>query len=102
VTPNPELGGCLAALATVLLNPYPTLAEPLILEEIPEEILRTEIITTARSPLTGEPLSATEYAALEEQLKTQQGQPEADPTLETLLLLLQLRRLGESLVPSLF
>ncbi len=102
MTPNLGLRGCLAALTTLLLNPYLTLAEPIVLEEIPEEILRTEIITTARSPLTGEPLSAREYAALEEQLKTQQGQPEADPALETLLLLLQLRRLGESLFPTLF
>ncbi|NJR49333.1 MAG: hypothetical protein HC780_06930 [Leptolyngbyaceae cyanobacterium CSU_1_3] len=39
----------------------------------PEEILRTEIITEARSPLDGQPLSPADYAEL--QVKIQQGQP---------------------------
>ncbi|MEA5579196.1 hypothetical protein [Anabaena sp. UHCC 0451] len=39
-------------------------------EDIPEEILRTEIITIARSPIDGKPLTATEYAELQAQLQT--------------------------------
>ncbi len=95
---NPGLWGGLTAL--LVLVPNPTLAQP-VSEEVPEEILRTEIITSARSPLTGEPLSAAEYAALEEQLQ-QQGLPEADPAVARLLLLIQLRQLAQPVFPFLF
>lgn len=97
--PTPGFWGGLAAL--VVLSPAPTLAQP-VPEEVPEEVLRTEIITAARSPLTGEPLSAAEYAALEEDLQSQQDLPEADPALARLLLLIQLRQLAEPVFPFLF
>ncbi|PLZ22593.1 hypothetical protein CBP28_20550, partial [Fischerella thermalis WC559] len=38
-------------------------------EDIPEEILRTEIILAARSPIDGKPLSAADYAQLQAQLQ---------------------------------
>jgi hypothetical protein len=94
---NPGLWGGLTALVVGLPNPAPTLAQP-----VPEEVLRTEIITAARSPITGEPLSAEEYAALEEDLQSQQGLPEADPVVARLLLLIQLRQLAEPVFPFLF
>jgi len=98
---NPGLWGGLTALVVGLPNPAPTLAQP-VPEEVPEEVLRTEIITAARSPITGEPLSAEEYAALEEDLQSQQGLPEADPSVARLLLLIQLRQLAEPVFPFLF
>lgn len=98
---NPWLWGGLTALAILAPNPAPALAQP-VPEEVPEEVLRTEIITAARSPLTGEPLSAAEYAALEEDLQSQQGRPEADPAVARLLLLMQLRQLAEPIFPFLF
>ena len=100
-TPNSRLWTSLAALIILLPNPASTLAQPMA-EEVPEEVLRTEIITAARSPLTGEPLSAAEYAALEEQLQRQQGLPEADPAVARLLLLIKLRQLAEPVFPFLF
>ncbi|MBD2606118.1 hypothetical protein H6G81_16690 [Scytonema hofmannii FACHB-248] len=39
-------------------------------EDTPEEILRTEIIIEARSPVDGKSLTATEYAELLTQLQT--------------------------------
>jgi hypothetical protein len=39
-------------------------------EDIPEEILRTEIITVGRSPIDGKLLTAAEYAELQAQLQT--------------------------------
>jgi hypothetical protein len=39
-------------------------------EDTPEEILRTEIIVEARSPVDGKSLTATEYAELLTQLQT--------------------------------
>ncbi|MDA0267117.1 MAG: hypothetical protein O3A14_09165 [Cyanobacteria bacterium] len=69
-------------------------------EDIPEEILRTEMITEGRSPLTGEALTAAEYAQLQEQLQTTDVQlvPE---NLQQLIFLLQIRRLLKPLVPIL-
>lgn len=61
----------LVEIAPVVALPVPE--EPLNPEEsfnedLPEEILRTEIILEARSPIDGEPLTAAEYAALQEEL----------------------------------
>jgi hypothetical protein len=39
-------------------------------DDTPEEILRTEIIIEARSPVDGKPLTASEYAELLTQLQT--------------------------------
>lgn len=60
-------------------------------EDIPEEILRTEIIIDARSPIDGKPISAADYAELQAQL-----QKVPPPTLNTKLretvFLLRIRR----------
>ncbi len=69
-------------------------------DDIPEELLRTEIITEARSPLTGEPLSAAEYAQL---LESIQNTP-ADGSLisseiRQLIQLLQIRRTLRPVLP---
>ncbi|MBF2036192.1 MAG: glutathione S-transferase [Leptolyngbyaceae cyanobacterium T60_A2020_046] len=67
-------------------------------EDPPEEVLRTEIITDARSPLTGEPLTAAEYAALQEQLQTRDDHL-LPSDLRELVFLLQLRRVLQLVVP---
>ncbi|PZO61379.1 MAG: hypothetical protein DCF15_00260 [Phormidesmis priestleyi] len=69
-------------------------------DDIPEELLRIEIITEARSPLTGEPLSAAEYAQL---LESIQNTP-ADGSLisseiRQLIQLLQIRRTLRPVLP---
>ena len=71
------------------------------LTEIPEEILRTEIITAARSPLTGEPLSAAEYAQLIETLEASAGVPLVNEQIRYLVFLLQLRRSIRPILPFL-
>ena len=70
-------------------------------EEIPEEILRTEIITGARSPLTGEPLSAAEYAQLQAELADSAGEPLVSEDLRYLIFLLQVRRAVKPIIPFL-
>jgi hypothetical protein len=40
------------------------------LEDLPEEVLRTQIIIQARSPIDGKPVTAAEYIQLQEQLQT--------------------------------
>ena len=68
-------------------------------EDTPEEVLRTEIITEARSPLTGEPLSADEYAVLMEQLQDPNRNPQVSPEVASLIGLLQFRRVFKPLLP---
>ncbi len=60
-------------------------------EDIPEEILRTEIIIEARSPVDGKPLNAAEYAELQEQLQVSPP-PKLSPDLRQTIYLIQLRR----------
>ncbi|MEO1622086.1 MAG: hypothetical protein AAFU53_13775 [Cyanobacteria bacterium J06632_3] len=70
-------------------------------EEIPEEILRTEIITEARSPLTGEPMSAADYAQLQATLDGANGTPTVSDDIRYLIFLLQFRRAIKPIVPFL-
>jgi hypothetical protein len=66
---------------------------------VPEEVLRTEIITEARSPLTGEPLSAEDYAILQEQLSSLNREPQVNSDLARLIFLLELRRVVRPILP---
>ena len=70
-----------------------------IVEEVPEEILRTEIITGARSPLTGEPVSADEYARLQDQLEAPAGGNLASEDIRYIVFLLQVRRAIKPIIP---
>ncbi|WP_310489584.1 hypothetical protein [Chamaesiphon sp. VAR_69_metabat_338] len=57
----------------------PVKAEPLTVErDIPEEVLRAEIITEARSPIDGRALSATEFAELVVESKQQLDRANAE------------------------
>ncbi|MBD2108862.1 hypothetical protein [Nodosilinea sp. FACHB-13] len=96
----PPLYRVLACLGTLAVLSDCALALPPP-EEIPEEILRTEVITEARSPLDGEPLSAAEYAALQEQLRDPNTEPVVNPDIADLIQLLQLRRLLKPVLPFL-
>lgn len=60
-------------------------------DDIPEEVLRTEIITAGRSPMDGSPLTAAEYAELE--LKLQEiPPPELNPKIRDSIFLLQIKQ----------
>ncbi len=79
--------------------PEPAAVSENVSEDIPEEILRTEIITAARSPLTGEPLTAAEYAQLQASLAAPAGSTLVNPELRYLVFLLQLRRSVGPILP---
>lgn len=85
-------------LSLVVATATPALALPPP-EDTPEEILRTEIITEARSPLTGEPMSAAEYAVLMEQLQDPNRNPQVNAEVAQLIRLLQLRRVVKPILP---
>lgn len=67
--------------------------------DIPEEILRTEIILQARSPIDGQPLSAAEYAQLQAQIKTRPYPPKLNPKVRETVFLLRLRKILKTLFP---
>ncbi|OKH26380.1 hypothetical protein [Chroogloeocystis siderophila] len=70
-------------------------------DDIPEEILRTEIITEARSPIDGKRLNAAEYAELQAQLQNRQVTPPLSPQVRETVQLLRLRRIIRTLLPFL-
>lgn len=69
-------------------------------EDIPEEVLRTEIITEARSPIDGKPLTATEYAELKAELEGRSAPPQVSTKIQRLIFLLRLRRLIRTVIPG--
>ena len=70
-------------------------------EDTPEEVLRTEIITEARSPIDGTPLTAAEYAELQAQLQVRDVTPPLNPKLRQNISLLRLRKLIRTVLPFL-
>lgn len=87
------------AIAPLLLNtPLPLALPPQ--EEVPEEVLRTEVITEARSPVDGRPLSAADYAELQTQLR-EAPPPELPPNVRQLIFLLSIRKAIYSFFPFL-
>ncbi|MDJ0647362.1 MAG: hypothetical protein QNJ60_01530 [Xenococcaceae cyanobacterium MO_188.B19] len=68
-------------------------------EDIPEEVLRTEIILEGRSPITGKSLNATEYAEIQARLQTSQFSPKIDSDIQELIFLLQIRKFFKAIIP---
>jgi hypothetical protein len=68
----------------------------------PEEIQRTEIITEARSPVDGKPLTAAQYAQLQAQLQARrQTTATLNPVIRRTITLLRLRQGIRNVVPFL-
>ncbi|MDY6899264.1 MAG: hypothetical protein SWZ49_14470 [Cyanobacteriota bacterium] len=68
-------------------------------EDISEEVLRTEIILEARSPIDGKPVSVAEYAQLQAQLKTRPYPPILSPKVRQTVFLLRLLKILKTLFP---
>ncbi|MGF1591427.1 MAG: hypothetical protein ACFCU7_19725 [Pleurocapsa sp.] len=86
------------AISVNWLQPSICIALPTI-EDIPEEVLRTEIILEGRSPIDGKPLSASEYEELKAQLAQTRFSPQIDPEIRQLIFLLQIRKLIKTIIP---
>lgn len=71
--------------------------------DTPEEVLRTAIITEARSPIDGKPLTATEYAVLQTELQTSiqpvDPKTQVSPQFRRTLNLLRLRKFIKTVFP---
>jgi hypothetical protein len=68
-------------------------------EDIPEEILRTEIILEGRSPINNQPLSASEYAKVQEKIAQSDFRTPISPKIRELIFLLRLRKLFRTITP---
>ncbi|MCJ8279630.1 MAG: hypothetical protein MJK14_06775 [Rivularia sp. ALOHA_DT_140] len=68
-------------------------------EDIPEEILRTEIILEARSPIDGKAVSTAEYAQLQAQIKKRPYPPQLSTKVRETVFLLRLRKILKTLFP---
>ena len=69
--------------------------------DVPEEILRTEIIFEARSPLDGTPMSPAEYAQLQSDLAAPQTTTTLTSEIRYIIFLLQARRAFKPVIPFL-
>jgi hypothetical protein len=107
------LNGCLTSMthaptvhfvlvSTFVLYPTARLLALPPPEDIPEEVLRSEIILDARSPIDGKPLTASEYAELQAQLQTPPPTPpELAPKVRKTLNLLRVRKFLKTFFPFL-
>ncbi|NJM28603.1 MAG: hypothetical protein HC856_11155 [Pseudanabaena sp. RU_4_16] len=70
-------------------------------EDTPDEVLRTEIYTEARSPVDGKLLTAAEYLELKEELTAINIPPEAQvsPKVAEVIRLLKLRAFLKRILP---
>ena len=87
----------LAAWLSLAWQPYSVALPPP--EDIPEEVLRTEIILEGRSPIDGEALSAAEYEELKAELSLARFSPELDPEIQQIIFLLQIRKFIKTIIP---
>ncbi len=88
---------------TISLSIGLTIAKPALSlpppEDTPEEILRTEIILEARSPIDGKPLTAAEYAELEVKLAERGTPPQVSADIQHTIFLLRLLKLIRIITP---
>ncbi|OUC12178.1 MAG: hypothetical protein B0A82_23950 [Alkalinema sp. CACIAM 70d] len=71
-------------------------------DDLPEEVLRTEIFTEARSPIDGKPMTAQEYAELLVEIdQANQVDPQVSPKVRQTVSLLKLRKFLKTVLPIL-
>ncbi|MGI0481324.1 hypothetical protein ACN4EE_11095 [Geminocystis sp. CENA526] len=68
-------------------------------DDIPEEVLATEIIMEAKSPQDNQPLTPEEYALLKEEMANSPFPPQINSELRHRIFLLRILNLLRSIVP---
>lgn len=86
----------LSSLLWVNVAQAQTLPPP---DDIPEEVLRTEIILEGRSPVDGKALTATEYRELMDQLAENPNPPQINSEVQHLIFLLRVRKMIKTFIP---
>lgn len=88
---------CIGCALTGKMLPALALPPP---QDQPEEVLRTEIILEARSPVDGRPVSAAEYAEMQAQAEANsRSVGVVSPQVRRLVGLLRLRRALRAIFP---
>jgi hypothetical protein len=83
-----------------LANDFPQSGMPPNADDTPEEILQTEVITSARSPIDNQPLTATEYAELQIAIEqANQVSPKLSSKARNIVALLKLRQFIKTTLP---
>ncbi len=82
-------------------NPRVQAAElPAIEPDLPEEVLRSEILLDGRSPFDGKRLTATEYAELRQEIEqANEVEPQLAPQIRRLVGLIKLRKFIKQVLP---
>lgn len=97
------IGLQISALSIMPIISYAeTQSIPSLQEDPPEEVLRAEIYTDARSPIDGKQLSAAEYTELMEKLRSLDSIPPEDfvsPKVREVIGLLKLRKFLRQFIP---
>ncbi|GAB4139121.1 MAG: hypothetical protein Fur0046_14120 [Cyanobacteria bacterium J069] len=87
----------IACVGVGTLRPGNALPPP---EDVPEEVLRTQIVLEGRSPATGQPLTASQQAVQQRDRQTALDQPrDLPPQVQQIVILLKLRRLLRPVLP---
>ena len=92
------ISGSIALLMRTVAASKPVVALPPP-EDIPEEVLRAEIILEARSPVDGTPLTVAEYAQLQAELQTSPYPPQINPAFEHNVFLLRVLKFFRTILP---
>jgi hypothetical protein len=82
----------------ILLSPQVVVALPAP-EDVPEEVLRTQIITEGRSPIDGTAVTATEYATIEQALTEHRLPPNINAEIQHTIFLLRVLKLFKTVNP---
>lgn len=86
----------IGSLAVINSTPVTALPPP---EDIPEEVMRTQIITEGRSPVDGRLVSPEEYAEIQAQLRENPFPPKLNPAIQEKIFLLELLRFIRIVTP---
>ncbi|MBR8828614.1 MAG: hypothetical protein DSM107014_12065 [Gomphosphaeria aponina SAG 52.96 = DSM 107014] len=83
-------------LALIKITPGAALPPP---ADLPEEVLRTQIITEGRSPVNGKPLTAAEYAEEVAKLKETSFPPQLNPKIQERIFWLEILKFLRIVTP---
>ncbi|BAQ62345.1 hypothetical protein GM3708_2751 [Geminocystis sp. NIES-3708] len=88
----------LTLISSLLISNFAVSALP-PKNDTPEEILATEIIIEARSPIDNKPLTVEEYALLQEKIVTNPFPPNINSELRQKIFLLQILKMIRTISP---
>jgi hypothetical protein len=91
-----------SVLAQAVPSQIPSQAVPFTVPpaDQPEEVLRTEVILEARSPINGKPMTATEYVELQARLEAEnQDEGFVPPQIRNIIRLLRIRKVLRAILP---